>query len=331
MRTRSLHLRRLDLRPVAPNAFFTSLYAQKAARLAGLYAAEHTGQVTAARRVEREDEFRDGKLAVLCCSPTMELGVDIRDLSVVHLRNVPPNPANYAQRSGRAGRGGKPALVLAFASDGSGHDRYFFKREASMIAGAVAPPALDLGNRDLIVAHLHSVWLGEVGINLQRSMVDVLDLEEADLPFLPPIRAQLEEALADAARIASRFDAVAAMLTTAGIAVPWLSEGALSDTARAAPSRFNAAFDRWRDLYRAAIETRDRARRDVDRPRQTREDRRAAERREAEAKRELLLLKNEGSQGESDFYPYRYLASEGFIPGYNFPRLPLRRHLTKDR
>jgi hypothetical protein len=98
----------------------------------------------------------------------------------------------------------------------------------------------------------------------------------------------------------------------------------LSDAAAAAPKRFNAAFDRWRELYKAAIETRDRARREVDRPRLTREERRAAERRETEAKRELLLLKNEGSQDESDFYPYRYLASEGFIPGYNFPRLPLR-------
>jgi hypothetical protein len=27
---------------------------------------------------------------------------------------------------------------------------------------------------------------------------------------------------------------------------------------------------------------------------------------------------------ESDFYPYRYLASEGFLPGYNFPALPVR-------
>ena len=63
---------------------------------------EHTGQVTNQNRQMREDKFRQGELSALFCSPTMELGIDIRDLSVVHLRNVPPNPANYAQRSGRA-------------------------------------------------------------------------------------------------------------------------------------------------------------------------------------------------------------------------------------
>ena len=63
----------------------------------------------AERRERRERKFNSGELPILFCSPTMELGVDIKDLSAVHMRNVPPTPANYAQRSGRAGRGGKAA------------------------------------------------------------------------------------------------------------------------------------------------------------------------------------------------------------------------------
>jgi ATP-dependent helicase YprA (DUF1998 family) len=55
-------------------------------------------------------------LPVLFCSPTMELGVDISALNTVYLRNMPPTPANYAQRSGRAGRSGMPALVLTYCA-----------------------------------------------------------------------------------------------------------------------------------------------------------------------------------------------------------------------
>ncbi|MGH9096992.1 MAG: helicase-related protein, partial [Acidimicrobiales bacterium] len=120
-----------------PSPFFVDFYRTIASALGGLEAREHTAQVTADEREKREQRFRDDRLPVLFCSPTMELGIDIASLNVVGMRNVPPTPANYAQRSGRAGRSGQPALVITYCSTGSAHDQYFFRRPTLMVSGKV--------------------------------------------------------------------------------------------------------------------------------------------------------------------------------------------------
>ena len=56
---------------------------------------DHTGQLGTETRIEREGQFRKGDISALFCSPTMELGIDIKDLSVVHMRNAPPDPARH--------------------------------------------------------------------------------------------------------------------------------------------------------------------------------------------------------------------------------------------
>jgi hypothetical protein len=333
VRGKSLHLRREDETRRNANAYFGALYQQalggngnqqRKGQFKGLITAEHTGQVRADRRELRERNFNSGELPILFCSPTMELGVDIKDLSVVHMRNVPPTPANYAQRSGRAGRGGKAALVMAFASHGNVHDRYFFHKAQDMIAGVVAPPRIDLVNKELVEAHLQSTWLSIVKPKLGQSIAEVLDLNKPG----HPVREDLAEQLKFTAQaLEETLDAFREVISSCGPELAqahWYSQTWLEDIARSAPQRFDQAFDRWRELYKAATEQRDAVRKIIDNPRAARKDRDTAEQREREAKREIQLLLNESDSSEADFYVYRYLANEGFLPGYNFPRLPVR-------
>lgn len=330
VRSRSLHLRRDIPGMRQSNKYFTNLYGNSARNMRGMVAAEHTGQVTAEDRELREERFGRGDLPALFCSPTMELGVDIRTLNTVHLRNVPPTPANYTQRSGRAGRGGRPALIVAFAAQGNAHDQYFFGRRDQMIAGAVTPARIDLQNEELVKAHLNSTWLSLTGLHLGSGMADVLDLRDAAYPIAAEKRSEIEgrngdrilrEAVALSKRIVRRAQDIRG--------ASWFSEDWIEETLRSAPGLLDGAFETWRGLYRSACDLRDKARLVVDDPHASRENRQEAERRVAEAQREIRVLLNQTNRHEeSDFYTYRYLAGEGFLPGYNFPRLPVRTSVT---
>jgi hypothetical protein len=313
------------------NAFFAELYRETARLMGGIEGGAHTGQIPADIRELREGQFRSGELSALFCSPTMELGIDIRDLNMVHLRNVPPTPANYAQRSGRAGRGGQPALVVAFCSEGSSHDQYFFRQPALMVAGAVAPPRLELGNQELVRAHLHSVWMVHAGLSLGSSMTDILALQTPGLPLLPNI--EVNAVLSDSKReyLKSECERILVACGEDVSSSLWFTPVWVDQVLEDAAQRFNSSFDRWRELFVGAVAQRNQARTIIDDHNASKEKQKQAGAAEAEAKHEIALLLNQAGQTESDFYPYRYLASEGFLPGYSFPRLPLRALLETER
>ncbi len=305
------------------NRFFIKFYTTFADFGAGLEAREHTAQVPSELRQEREAEFRTAELPILFCSPTMELGVDIAQLNVVNMRNVPPTPANYAQRSGRAGRSGQPAFVYTYCSGFSPHDRYYFQHPHGMVAGQVSPPRLDLTNRDLVQSHVQAIWLSEAELNLGRTLADVLTVSESDLNL--PVRDLVQQKL-EAADIRLRgVRSCARVLGSLGSELdkaPWYREGWLEDVLARIPRTFDAACDRWRSLYRSAVQQRHIQNKVIGDPNRA-QDRDRAKRLRAQAESQIQLLLSPDSVLQGDFYSYRYFASEGFLPGYNFPKLPL--------
>ncbi len=314
------------------NPFFVEFYQTIANTLQGLEAREHTAQVPYDLRTEREQNFREGTLPLLYCSPTMELGVDISDLNVVNLRNIPPTPANYAQRSGRAGRSGQPALVFSYCSTGSPHDQYFFKRPDQMVAGAVTPPKLDLANEDLVRAHIQAIWLAEAGLSLGNSLKDLLQVagEKPSLALQNQVKEQIE-AHKPRAFTLTHAQKVLQTISSDLVQSDWYSERWLEDVVNQIGRKFDEACQRWRGLYNAALEQRETQNRIIGDASRSPEDKKQAKNLRREAEAQLDLLTQSDDLWQSDFYSYRYFASEGFLPGYNFPRLPISAYIPARR
>ena len=129
-------------------------------------AAEHTGLLAREEREALELRFKDKQPRdwyenLLSATPTLEMGVDIGDLSSVLLCSVPPNKASFLQRTGRAGRRDGNAFTTTLASGSSPHDLYFFEETQEMLSGEVTPPGIFLKAAEVLRRQLFAFCMDD--------------------------------------------------------------------------------------------------------------------------------------------------------------------------
>ena len=175
-------------------------------------AEEHTAQIESDMARRRQERFKSGHINLLSSSTTFEVGVDLGDLEVVFLRNVPPESFNYTQRAGRAGRRETPGLVVTYCRRNP-HDLYHYQEpEKRIIRGEVRPPRLHMNNERIVLRHMVAValsaffkreeykerfenvqslisgdWSSPKAVSdLKKFCLDDLDLEESLRRIVPP-------------------------------------------------------------------------------------------------------------------------------------------------
>ena len=203
--------------------YYRSLYSD--AEPYTVVTAEHTGAMTRGQRERVERAFREpvryNDPNVLSCTPTLELGIDIGDLSAVILASVPRGPASYVQRAGRAGRRTGNAFLVTFAGRRE-REQYFLAEPRDMIAGEIIPPGCYLSAIEILrrqyVAHLvglaargrfdgilpmprkASVLFGETGWLNRFTAAAVSEGDDLAEEFLALFPAHLDEAAREGLR-----------------------------------------------------------------------------------------------------------------------------------
>jgi superfamily II DNA/RNA helicase len=297
--------------------FYTIQYTRPFNGKENIIAEDHSGQVKGQDRKRKENLFKKNppEIQFLIATPTMELGIDIGTLSSVYLRNVPPNPSNYAQRAGRAGRSGQGSIIQTFCGSGSSrgvHDQYYYNRPVEIVSGKISVPRFNLANVTLFQAHVNSLVLQTIDKKLltkPEQFIDFSDREE--LPMMKTYIEDLVESIQKSKTtiLTNIKEAFGSEIDSSDGQITWT---AIEDQVDQFAYYFDTAFNNMREDYKESLKEIE----EID----TRIRNEGNSDYSLPGRRNALEKRNNNLKvGKEDFYVYRILSQVGFLPNYAFP------------
>ncbi|MBW7875575.1 MAG: DEAD/DEAH box helicase [Candidatus Cloacimonetes bacterium] len=149
-----------DIQSLAARGLITDRHLQIYCLYPWFRSEEHSAQRAKTTLIDMEKGFQNGEINVLNCSTTMEMGVDIGGVGAVVLNNVPPTPANYLQRAGRAGRRKEPlAKTYTLVNAEDPHQREVFHKPDWAFRSSMQVPAVVFQSEKILLRHVNSLYL----------------------------------------------------------------------------------------------------------------------------------------------------------------------------
>ena len=264
-----------------------------------LRAAEHSAQIGSAALTRRTDDFKNGRINLLSCSTTMEMGVDIGGLTAVGMNNVPPHPANFLQRAGRAGRRGETAALSFTLCKATPQGEAVFRNPLWPFETRLGLPRVALQSQPIVQRHLNALalatYLRECAADIRRLRTGWFFETPADAGSAAPCDRFIDWCEGDAPAAAGLSDGIA-QLARRTIVAGRPAAHLLGRTAEAA----RRAAERWRVDLDALLA-----------------QQRALQTQDGDSLPERAIgLQLKRLRGE---YLLGELANLGFLPGYGFP------------